>query len=75
MIKASGFTAEGDRVIFIGLSDRNVQMLVRDMPIKIDLAEWGEPPITQVVIFSGGEDAQMLQRFKDHGIVVHGEQF
>lgn len=73
VIKAAG-TTEGQRVLFVGLSDRNVQMLVRDMPIKIDLQEWGEP-FQQLVIFSGGSDRDMLERFKQMGIVVHGEQF
>lgn len=74
VIKATGMTAEGKRVLFLGLGDRNIQMLVRDMPIKIDLQEWGEP-FQQLVIFSGGSDRDMLERFKQMGIVVHGEQF
>lgn len=56
----------GDRFI-LGLSARNIELLLDGRPIDIDLRELGAPG-GRVVIFYGKNEADMLQQLEDAGI-------
>ncbi len=68
MIKAIGNKPDGTKLLILGLSDRNLEILAKDrLPIDIDLEDLGVLPsqrVTSVFIFSGKTEDDMQTIFQ-----------
>ncbi|NJO63644.1 MAG: hypothetical protein HC836_37280 [Richelia sp. RM2_1_2] len=53
-----------DNTIILGLSDRNIELLKQDKPIKFNLKELGLDDM-DVIIFNGKDESAMLDMFLD----------
>lgn len=59
MIKGIGSGPDGKPIVFLGLTEQNLQFLRQDMPVKVELSELGLPPTT-IVIFTGPTEEAMI---------------
>jgi hypothetical protein len=61
MIKALAHDEAGKPVVFLGITDRNVEKLTQGMPIHVDLRELGGEVEVRILIFHG-KDEEALEK-------------
>ena len=64
MIKAFALLKDGTKVIILGLSRRNTELLLADKPIRVDLDEFGFPGAC-VWLLAGETEAALLAELTD----------
>lgn len=72
MIKFVATQPDGSKILFLGLSNDNLALLPHDRPICVDLAEvglGGGQDLTQIVIFSGGTEQEMMAQVVEAGLI------
>jgi hypothetical protein len=67
MIKGIGKTADGQGLMFIGLDVRNVDLLMRDCPLRIRAEPQNGLPL-DIVIFYGRRQDDMIETLIECGV-------
>jgi hypothetical protein len=62
---------DGAAVLFLGLSQANLDLLPDDKPIRVVLAEVGQElsQLAEVVIFAGATEAEMMDQVARAGLI------
>lgn len=62
---------DGARLLFLGLSTANLEVLPDDKPIRVVLADLDQDlsQLAEIVIFAGGTEAEMLDRLSQAGLI------
>lgn len=60
MIKAVLDNRDGSKTVLLGLSRENTNRLHQDMPIKVDLAEFGLDTTLSIVLIGGETEGAIL---------------
>lgn len=60
MVKFTAVDGKGKTIVFLGLSQANLDALPHDLPIVVELAGLGLPPM-DIVIFAGKDEGSMME--------------
>ena len=73
MIKATGTNDKGERILMLGLSHRNLDLLRDGKPIRFDGTPYGYGG--EIILFAGKDEATMAAsiRARNPGIEEHEE--
>ena len=77
MIKFAARTANGDRLVGIGLSHENIGRMIEGRPVHFDLKEMGIDAGIQILVFTGESEEAMqkqLSPLMGDQTVVHVEE-
>lgn len=67
MIQFSGKTEKGGRLVGIGLSDRNLELMAQARPIKIDVEKLLPDVELTILIFRGRTEEEMVANLRELG--------
>lgn len=68
MIKATGRQADGKPFVLLGLSRENCRRLLEGQPIKIDMADLGQPERGTVLICAGETEEAVKRELIEAGL-------
>jgi hypothetical protein len=73
MVKVKGRLQDGRLIIFLGISERNVELLKQGRPIRVDLADMKVAPdesIGAIALFYGETEGAIVKQLQEGGVIT-----